>query len=295
MMKTATPSPTIERLVFPIIAFVVTALWMVMPGLVSPNLQIFGLAVMVILLGLPHGALDPWVAELVGLSQTPQQAIMFNAAYLLIAGLVVLVWIWFPVISLMVFLVISAWHFSGDWKHDHSMLLRICAGVLLLLMPISFHTENVAFIFTQLSGAGGGSLAYSLAVPEGVAISSMAVLITVTGYKHKWLSALEYAGLLGLAYVATPLVYFTLYFCLLHSPRHLSGLLRYANPKQRPRLLRMALTYTILTIILIAILYYFWSELPIDSLILRLVFIGLAAVTVPHMILIALAHVRLKQ
>jgi Brp/Blh family beta-carotene 15,15'-monooxygenase len=123
----------------------------------------------------------------------------------------------------------------------------------------------------------------------------MAVLITLTGYQRKWLSALEYAGLLALAYVAPPLIYFTLYFCLLHSPRHLSGLLRYANPKQRPRLLRMALIYTVLTLILIAILYYFWSELPIDSLILRLVFIGLAAVTVPHMILIAMAHVRLKQ
>lgn len=295
MMKTSTPSPTIERLVFPIVAFVVTALWVVMPGLVSPTMQILGLAAMVILLGLPHGALDPWVAELVGLSQTPKQAILFNVSYLLIAGLVVLSWLLFPVTSLMIFLAISAWHFSGDWKLDHSMLLRICAGVLLILMPIAFHTENVAFIFTQLSGAGGGSLAYSLAVPEGAIISSMVTLIAVASYQHKWLSALEYVGLLALAYVATPLIYFTLYFCLLHSPRHLSGLLRNANLKERPRLVRMALTYTALTLILVAVLYFFWSALPIDSLILKLVFIGLAAVTVPHMILIAMAHVRLKQ
>jgi Brp/Blh family beta-carotene 15,15'-monooxygenase len=295
MMKTSTPSPTIERLVFPIVAFVVVALWMVMPSLVSPSLQLFGLAILVIVLGLPHGALDPWVAELVGLSQTPKQAIIFNVAYLLIAGLVVSTWLLFPVTSLLVFLAISAWHFSGDWKYDHSLLLRMFVGVLLILMPIAFHTENVAFIFTQLSGAGGGSLAHSLAMPVWVMISSMAVLIAVASYQHKWLSALEYAGLLALAYVATPLVYFTLYFCLLHSPRHLSGLLRYANPKERPRLVRMALIYTVLTLILIGTLYFFWSALPIDSLILKLVFIGLAAVTVPHMILIALAHIRLKQ
>lgn len=295
MMKTSTPPPTFERLVFPIVAFVVAAFWVVMPDLVSPTLQIFGLAVMVILLGLPHGALDPWVAELVGFSQTPKQAIIFNVMYLLIAGLVVFTWLLFPVTSLMVFLAISAWHFSGDWKHDQSMWLRICAGVLLILMPIAFHTENVAFIFTQLSGAGGGSLAHSLALPVWAIICAMAVLIVMASYQHKWLSVLEYAGLLTLAYAATPLVYFTLYFCLLHSPRHLSGLLRYADPKVRPRLLRMALLYTVLTLILIAILYFFWSALPIDSLILKLVFIGLAAVTVPHMILIALAHIRLKQ
>lgn len=286
--------PIIERLVFPIVAFAVAALLTLLPDLISPTVQIYGLAVMVIFLGLPHGALDPWVAELVGLSQTPKQAVIFNVFYLLIAGLVVLTWLLFPVISLMVFLLISAWHFSGDWERDSNRLLRLGVGALLILMPITFHTENVAFIFTQLSGLGGGTLAHAIAVPEWAAISAMLLLIGVASVQHKWLSAFEYLGLLVLAYTASPLVYFALYFCLLHSPRHLAGLFRYANPKEHPRLFRMALIYTVFTLILMAALYFLWSDLPVDSMILRLIFIGLAAVTVPHMMLIAMAHVRLK-
>jgi beta-carotene 15,15'-dioxygenase len=288
-----TPS-TIERLIFPIVAFAVAVLWMLLPDLISPTVQIYGLAVLVICLGLPHGALDPWVAERVGLSQTPQQAVLFNLVYLLIAALVVLTWVWLPVASLMVFLAISAWHFSGDWAFDMNRLLRLCVGMLLILMPIAFHTENVAFIFTQLSGTGGGVLAYELAMPAWAVASAMVLLITVTGVQRQWLSAFEYAGLLILAYVASPLVYFALYFCLLHSPRHLAGLFRYANPKEHTRLLRMALIYTVFTLILMTALYFLWSDLPVDSMILRLVFIGLAAVTVPHMMLLAVSNYRVK-
>jgi Brp/Blh family beta-carotene 15,15'-monooxygenase len=302
MMKTSTSLhataplalPTIERLVFPIVAFAVAALLMFWPDLISPTLQIYGLAVLVIFLGLPHGALDPWVAESVGLSQTTLQSVLFNVVYLFIAALVVLTWVWLPVTSLLVFLVISAWHFSGDWERDSNRLLRLGVGALLILMPIAFHTENVAFIFTQLSGEGGGTLAHQLAIPAWATIVAMVLLIDVAIIKQKWCSALEYAGLLVLAYAASPLIYFALYFCLLHSPRHLAGLLRGAKPQERPRLFRMAVVYTLLTLILITTLYFLWSDLPTDSLILRLVFIGLAAVTVPHMILIAVAHVRLK-
>ena len=288
------PLRTIERLVFPIVAFAVAAVLMMWPDLISPNLQIYGLAVMVIFLGLPHGALDPWVAELVGLSQTPLQALLFNVVYLFIAALVVLTWVWLPVTSLLIFLAISAWHFSGDWEQDINRWFRLGIGALLILMPIAFHTENVAFIFTQLSGEGGGTLAHQLAIPVWAAIVAMVLLIDVAIIKKKWCSALEYAGLLVLAYVASPLVYFVLYFCLLHSPRHLVGLFRFAKPQARPRLYRMAVIYTALTLILIACLYFFWADLPTDSLILRLVFIGLAAVTVPHMILIAIVHFRRK-
>jgi hypothetical protein len=57
----------------------------------------------------------------------------------------------------------------------------------------------------------------------------------------------------------------------------------------------MAATYTIATLVLLGALAWFWSNQvntgSADALLLRLVFIGLAAVTVPHMILIALAHI----
>jgi len=97
--------------------------------------------------------------------------------------------------------------------------------------------------------------------------------------------------LLVLAFVAEPLVYFALYFCALHSLRHLAGLFREAPASEQGRLWRMTFVYTVATVVLAGVLLALWSHLPIDTLILQLVFIGLAAVTVPHMMLMGWAAV----
>lgn len=291
----STPPPTIERLFFPVTAIFVIAFLALTPSLISPTAQLIGLAVVVALFGMPHGALDPWIAEKIGLSRTRNGNIAFNLVYLLIAALVVVIWTVLPVTSLLVFLVISAWHFSGDWSHDMGRLPRIGAGLLLLLMPIGFHTDDVALLFSYLSGDGGQALAHSLSLPVWFLVVAMLVLAEWAAWRRQWLAGLELLGLLALAYVAPPLVYFALYFCLLHSPRHLLGLLREAGPSQRPRLIRMAITYTVATLLLLGALAWFWSHqdatAPLNALVTKLVFIGLAAVTVPHMLLIAAAHV----
>lgn len=284
----------LERLLFPAFALLTIGFLSVAPDLISPTAQLIILAVVVATLGMPHGALDPWIAENMGLSQTPLQAIAFNVTYLLIAALVIVIWTLLPVTSLLIFLVISAWHFSGDWSGDMQRLPRLGAGLLLLLMPIGFHTDNVAMLFSHLSGAGGAALAHTLALPTWFLIVSMMVLAEFAAWQRQWLTMLELFGLLALAYVAPPLVYFALYFCLLHSPRHLLGLFRQASASQRPRLIRMAAIYTVLTLLLLGALAWIWAnQAPAwsaETLVLKLVFIGLAAVTVPHMILIAAAH-----
>ncbi len=292
----STPPPTLERLLFPVTAIFVIALLALTPSLFSPTLQLVGLAVVVALLGMPHGALDPWIAEKIGLSRTRTENVAFNLVYLMIAALVVVIWTVLPVTSLLVFLAISAWHFSGDWSHDMGLLPRLGVGLLLLLMPIGFHTDNVALLFSYLSGDGGQTLAHTLSLPVWFLVVAMLVLAELAAWRRQWLAGLELLGLLALAYVAPPLVYFALYFCLLHSPRHLLGLFREAPSSQKPRLVRMAVAYTVVTIILLGALAWFWRNQglaePPNALLTKLVFIGLAAVTVPHMLLIAWAHVR---
>jgi Brp/Blh family beta-carotene 15,15'-monooxygenase len=90
------------------------------------------------------------------------------------------------------------------------------------------------------------------------------------------------------------LVYFTLYFCLLHSPRHLAGLLIAAPTPEHPRLAKMMVIYTAATMVLLGVLWWLWSALPANTLILKIIFIGLAAVTVPHMMLISTVQFQQK-
>lgn len=280
----------IDRFLFPLAALVSLVLIHLVPDVLSLTTQLALLGIVIVLLGLPHGALDPWIAENIGIQNTRRQVLLLTISYLAIAVLVVCVWYWLPVLSLLIFLVISAWHFSGDWKNNIQLPLRICAGALLLLMPIGFHTEIVSTIFEQLSGESGGNLAYALALPGWLLVGAVVLLSGWAAFKQQWKTTLEFLTLLTLAFLTTPLVYFTLYFCLLHSPSHLLGLFSEAPVVQHPRLLKMMFVYTLATLLLVSVLWWFWSDLPADTLILRLIFISLAAVTVPHMILIAMAY-----
>jgi Brp/Blh family beta-carotene 15,15'-monooxygenase len=279
--------PTAERLALPMATGLALILLWWAPDALPMNLQLLLLAVLVVVFGLPHGALDPWLAERAGLAGDARKVVAFNLAYLAVAALVVLVWVWLPVLSLAVFLAISAVHFSGDWKSDLDPFPRLVAGLLLLLMPIGFQTNQVAVLFEHLSGEGGAALAQALALPAWVLVAIMMTLTGVALRRQRWWAGLEFASLLALAYVAQPLVYFALYFCALHSLRHLAGLFRHAPPADQARLWRMTIVYSVATVFLAGVLWVLWSQMPADTLILRLVFIGLAAVTVPHMLLMA--------
>lgn len=284
--------PVYERLLFPAITVAAALILWLKPDALPLDVQLMMLALLVIVFGLPHGALDPWIAERIGFVSTKPRMIGFNVIYLAIAAVVVLVWLWLPVWSLAIFLAISAWHFSGDWQSDLGLWPRVLAGLLLLLMPIGFHAQEVAVLFGHLSGPGGQQLADALALPSWLLGLGIVGLVTLAIWLGRWHAALEYASLLVLAYIAPPLVYFALYFCALHSLRHMLGVFRQAPQAVRPRLWRMAIVYSLATVALAGVLWWFWAHLPVDALVLKLVFIGLAAVTVPHMILIALAYPR---
>jgi Brp/Blh family beta-carotene 15,15'-monooxygenase len=280
------------RLLFPLAVLLSLVLTQQYPDLLTPTSQIAVLGIVIILFGLPHGALDPWIAQQIGLRNSRTEVLVFTSVYLTITVLVVLVWIWLPALSLSVFLMISAWHFSSDWSNSLNIALRLFAGALMILMPIGFHTEAVYTIFEQLSGHAGGSIALALALPKWFLTLTMLIIVGGALLKQQWHSALELISLLSLAYFTHPLLYFTLYFCLLHSPRHLSSLFIAAPTLEHPRLIRMMMTYTLATLVLLGGLGWYWSTLPTNTLILRLIFIGLAAVTVPHMMLIGAVHLK---
>jgi hypothetical protein len=54
----------------------------------------------------------------------------------------------------------------------------------------------------------------------------------------------------------------------------------------------MMVIYTLSSLVLIGGLWWLWSALPSGTLILKLIFISLAAVTVPHMLLIFAVHIK---
>jgi len=248
--------------------------------------QVGLLSVAVIVLGLPHGSLDAWVAGKAGLYQGGPGWVVFNLLYLALALLIVAGWWFSPVIALGLFLLISAWHFSDDWREHLSLWQRLTAAAALLGMPAVFSPEAVAAIFVTLSGSGAVMVAEALRA-VGMAAMLIMVPILLRAAQRRQLAVVAELGLLVLlAIFASPLIYFLIYFCLLHSPRHLRGTLALASREERPRVLGQAVVYTLVTVALAGTLVALvLPSQALSELALRMLFIGLAALTVPHMLL----------
>jgi Brp/Blh family beta-carotene 15,15'-monooxygenase len=249
----------------------------------SPGFIAVSLAGLVAIVGLPHGALDPLVARQAGLWRTPLGLAGFLIAYLLLAGVAGLLWFYAPMLALIGFLAYSAWHFSGDWRDDLPLGLRLCAGVAIVSAPALLHRDLVTEYFSLLAGPRGAAalvqvLAW-LALPALLGMATAAARCR----RDRWVISAELMVLATAAVMLTPLVLFLLYFCGLHSPRHL---LHAAEGLNRKAATATAVGLTVITVALAALVVVLGPPGRLDERLLQLTFIALAVLTVPHMVLI---------
>jgi len=291
--------PSFETLLFSSLAVaVVLVIALRLPAPPLPA-QAAALGVLVATLGLPHGALDPLIARRAGLWRRPIGLAAFNAVYIAVVGLVVGVWLIAPSASLVAFLVVSGIHFGADWNAGRGVVLPALTGIALLTLPAYSHHDEVAGIYRTLAGSGGVLVADVQAFGGPVAIFLM-LLGAALAMRKRPTEALEISLAAALALVAPPLVFFSLYFCALHSARHLRH--GFADERASGKLaVVITVVYTVVPIAAVGILIAVFGRdfAPGGSLasewILRLVFIGLAALTVPHMIVLAIAEVQVRR
>lgn len=279
--------PGVESVWFILAALSVSLILALSPGLISTEIELAVLLVAVVMLGLPHGALDPWIARQAGIFRRWPGWVAFNLSYLVLAMLMLLLWWLMPVTALALFLALSVWHFSGDWSTTLPWPARLVTSSGLIVLPSFFHPESVVAIFAALSGGQSLVIADGLAAAGPLVLAGMFAAMAVAAWQRHWSTTLEVGAIALLAALASPLVFFVLYFCLLHSPRHMGHELRVAGRPFRRRLLAIATVYTAATLVIGAVLaWLLWPFVAGSDLILKLVFIGLAALTVPHMALI---------
>ena len=101
---------------------------------------------------------------------------------------------------------------------------------------------------------------------------------------------LDFFSILILNYYLSPLLAFTFYFCFLHSIRHSFSLIfEMDNSNFRNGIFlffKKALPLTILTAtISLIMLYYLNNFFEFHNAILKIIFIGLASLTFPHILL----------
>ena len=142
----------IQGVLFSLLALILTAAVLLLPPL-NPQVELFVFATLVLVLGVPHGALDPIFArQLYGIQTLPGWAV-FAVIYVALGAFVVWLWWLMPGVSLLLFLAASAVHFSGDLVPQTPRIARICYGGAVIFFPVLLHATEVTQLFGFLAGA----------------------------------------------------------------------------------------------------------------------------------------------
>ena len=274
----------IQGVLFSLLALILSAAALVLPPL-DPQVELYVFATLVLVLGVPHGALDPIFARhLYGIRTLPGWA-AFAVIYVALGALVVWLWWLIPGVFLILFLVASAAHFSGDLAAQTPRVARVFYGGAVIFFPVLLHAAEVSQLFGFLAGASAADTLVTgmrwLAWPWLMATA----LVSCFMWRRDWLTALEMTSVSLLVIAVPPLLAFTVFFCVMHSARHALRAQQYAA-LSAPRLLLTCAAPMAAVLAGTVLSMYFFKDLTFDEHIVQLVFVGLAALTAPHMLLV---------
>ncbi len=252
----------------------------------DPQIELIVVATLIVLLGVPHGALDTIFARQLYGIQTPGGWLRFAVLYVLLGASVVGFFMLAPSGFLIGFLLISMLHFSGDPAAGTPWLERALYGGAIIVLPTVLHAGEVTRLFALLVGIDAATLVTSflslLAWPWLIGLA----LAAIQRLPKDWLTALEMGAVAVLAVLAPPLISFTVFFCAMHSARHILRAINYSG-RSSPRLILGAALLPMLGVLVAsATAWHFLAGTPINGAIIQLIFVGLAALTVPHMALV---------
>lgn len=261
-------------------------------SVIDERLMLIGIAAAIFFLGVPHGALDTVFAKNIYRLDAPVKWLIFSAAYISLAAVVVMLWSYAPLLFLAGFLLISAFHFSGDPVIDMRFGARLLYGGAVVVLPAMLHAPDVAALFAQLAGAAVAEDVVSvlqIAAPLWLAANLLVVALVL---RTDRLAACEILCVILLTVFAAPLIGFTVFFCGMHSPRHfLRTALLVAQPPKN-LLLCSALLPMLACGCAVIVAASTMAYLPINDRLVQITFVGLAALTVPHMLLIERVRLR---
>ena len=271
------------------------------------NLNISPLICLLLILtiGVSHGSLDHVKGKKLFNILNIKKISIFYFLYTLITISVIIIWIIIPSISLMIFLLVASFHFGKEdtqflisENSYFNQLLFFLKGLLIILAPMFFHFNETITIFKFL--LVDNEIFYSTLefievnkiLPIGIILSTLScVYLFLRKFEvKKFVIFLDFFSILILNYYLSPLVAFTIYFCFLHSIRHSITLIYEIDKNDFKNGLKVfgkkVLPLTILTAIFCLIgIYQLNNNYDFNSSILKIIFIGLASLTIPHILL----------
>ena len=269
--------------------------------IISPVLCLF----FILTIGISHGALDNQKGKKLSQLYNVKKSYFFYLIYALIGISIIIFWLFFPIMSLILFLIVASYHFGKEDteflinnKNVSNLILYFFKGALIIIAPLMFHFVETINIFKLLLIENEKFYLFlSFIEDNGILLFALSISFFSSVYYFlknfkiiNILIFLDFFSIIVLNYFLTPLIAFTIYFCFLHSFRHSISLITELNEKSLKigtiTFIKKAMPLTVLTAILYVISLYFLSNFyQLNDAILKVIFIGLASLTFPHILL----------
>ena len=254
---------------------------------------------LILILGISHGSLDnikgKKLLKLFGYKSTTS----FYLAYIVISFLIIILWLKFPNTILFLFLIVAAYHFGKEdtvfsfkRKFFISECLFFLKGSSVILIPLLLQRNSTNEIFKMLNFNVFTSPVFSdpfLIVMLCLSFLSSIYISNKKNTELKGIMVMDFLSLFILNFFLSPILAFTIYFCFLHSIRHSITLIFDLDKSFKSGLkkfIRRAIPLTFVTgVIFLFAIYFLNNFYKLDEAIYKVIFIGLASLTFPHILL----------
>jgi len=255
----------------------------------------------VFIIGIPHGAIDHIMAtELYGLKNSLKDHLLFYTSYLFIMLIIAVLWIYAPVAGMILFLLISIYHFGQADMEDFlnssapNYLWYILRGVLIIGLIVFSDPSTTYPIISEAMRID--PIAFEEFMPD----ASLSVLILLTLYsafvlwgilQSHFQQNLRFVAdsvlLTGLIIITGPLIGFAIYFALWHSIGHVNEMKEFFETKRKSlsffEFCKKATPFTLVSLFGLLMLYGINQFLLLEGEFITLMFILISVLTLPHL------------
>ena len=257
--------------------------------------------ILILTLGVSHGALDHLRGEKILKPILKHRwFLVFYPGYISLSLFVIICWILFPSISLLIFLLVAGYHFGEEdlsfFKEEQGLIFNMTGflkGFLIITLSLHFNFETTSTFFNYLMVDTTPFSDLRSYTPVLFAINLLLLIMgTIYLFKNhlnELVLILIEVILIIISFKYLPLILaFTLYFCFLHSSKHITGLAKELDGDDLINGFRLfakkAIPLTVLTGIGALGVVFFLNHSLTENII-QTIFIGLASLTLPHILL----------
>ncbi len=267
------------------------------------NSRYYLLALVILLVGMPHGAIDHIISEKMDQWQGDlRKKVWFYSWYLGLVGMYSLMWVWYPLFSFAFFMVITWYHFGqadaerfelSGWKKH---LIHFSRGFTVVGLIAYGDLAYSSAVIESITGFSLLDFTIQRINPEwitwGIAAFYPIVFLGIAsfhsfGWKHVIVFFLDAVSVSVLFMFADPVWAFSIYFGLWHSFNHVRVMLSYLSD-ETTRLnfgwfYRESFIYSLLSYLGILLVYNMTNAFGQEKYLVSLLFAAISVLTLPHM------------